>query len=255
MNTDVKDHIINSISQGIRLDGRKGDMREITVEYGVTRNAEGSARVKFGDCEVLAGVKLGLEKPYPDTPDQGNLMVNAELIPLSNPDFESGPPGIDSIELARVVDRGIRESKAIDLKKLCIEEGEKAWTVMIDIITMNAEGNLFDIAGLAALAALKDTKLRVIENGMVDYKTFTDEKLPLVKEPILVTVFKIGNNLVVDPTEIEEKAADSRLSVSTIEDGTIVAVQKGGEGVLTAEEIDKMVEIATKTAKEIRKKL
>jgi exosome complex component RRP42 len=38
-------------------------------------------------------------------------MVGCELLPISHPSIESGPPGIDAIEIGRVIDRGIRESK------------------------------------------------------------------------------------------------------------------------------------------------
>src|SRR3989344_7494439 len=100
------------IERGKRLDHRPFDQyREMTIEAGIISSAEGSARVKLGNTEVIVGVKLGVGTPFPDTQDEGVLMVTAELLPLAHPDFESGPPGEDAIELARVVDRAIRESK------------------------------------------------------------------------------------------------------------------------------------------------
>src|SRR3989338_8961609 len=138
--------------QNQRLDGRTlHEYRQpIKIETGISWTAEGSAMVQIGKTVVMAGVKLSIEKPYNDTPDEGGIMVNAELLPLSSPEYEPGPPGIKAVELARVIDRGIREAKAIDLKKLCTTPGEKAWFVTIDIITINDAGNLFDAAGLAA---------------------------------------------------------------------------------------------------------
>jgi len=118
------------ILEGKRFDNRKPDeFREITIETGVAKNAEGSARVKIGKTEVLVGVKMNIGEPYPDSPDKGNLMTTAELLPLSSPRIQLGRPGIESIELARVIDRGIRESKFIQLDKLCIKKGEKVWNV------------------------------------------------------------------------------------------------------------------------------
>src|SRR3990172_2219494 len=115
-----KESLLKYLNKGLHFDGRKlTEYRDVSVEYGVSKSAEGSARVRIGRTEVIAGVKLSVEKPYPDTPDSGNLMVNAELLAMSNPAFETGPPGDQAIEIARVVDRGIRESKAIDVKKLC----------------------------------------------------------------------------------------------------------------------------------------
>ena len=102
MMDEQKQHTLKYLSKGVRYDGRKPlDYRNVSVEYGITKSAEGSARVKIGETEVIAGVKMSVEKPYPDTPDKGNLMVNAELRPLASPKFETGPPGDQAIEMAR----------------------------------------------------------------------------------------------------------------------------------------------------------
>lgn len=256
MSTATREHILKSLSKGMRFDGRKPEeMREVTVESGVSISAEGSARVKIGETEVIVGIKMAVETPYPDTQDRGNLMVNVELLPLSNPEFESGPPGIEAIELARVVDRGIRESEAVDFKKLCIEEGEKVWSVIIDVCTINDAGNLLDASSLGAIAALKNTRFPKYEDDKIDYMEHTKEGLPLSKEPVAVTVFKIENSILVDPLPEEEKNADSRITVTTIKDGTICSLQKGGDTPLTVEEIDKMVALAQEKAKALRSKL
>ena len=257
INQEMKNHIIKALKKDLRFDGRKKEeFRDIKVEYDVAGSAEGSAKVTIGDTIVMAGIKLGMEKPYPDTPNEGMLMVNAEFMPMASPDFESGPPSIASIELARVVDRGIRESKSIDVKDLCIEPKEKAWSVGIDIITINDGGNLMDAAGLAALAALKSATFpKLNKDGSVDYKEKTDKKLPLVKEPIMVTVHMIGEELIVDPISREEKCSDARLCVSAIDDKTMCAMQKSGEKALTTEQVDKMVKLAFEKSKELRKRL
>jgi len=257
MDKELKNHIQELLKKDKRLDGRKLEQyREpIKVECGISKTAEGSAKVQIGETVVVAGVKLSIEQPYPDTPDQGGIMVNVELLPLSNPEFEPGPPGIQAVELSRVVDRGIREAKALDIKTLCIEKGEKAWTVSIDICPINDAGNLFDAAGLAALAALKDARFPKYENDEIDYKTKTDKKLPLSKEPIPVTVIKIGNKFIIDPTGEEENACDARLTASTTTDGTISALQKGGDETLTVEEVDQMVKIALEKGKFLSQKL
>jgi len=253
MNDDLRNHSLSFIKKGLRFDGRKLDeLRKASLEYSVAKGAEGSARVKIGETEVIVGIKMSVEKPYPDRPEEGTMMVGAELLPLSNPDFELGPPDIKSIELARVVDRGIRESQAIDTKQLLIEKGEKAWIVMIDICTINDTGNLLDASALATLAALKDAKFPAYDGEVIDYKTKTDKSIPLVKFPIAVTVYRIGDNLIIDPTSEEEKIIDARLTVTTTHDGTICALQKGGDYTLTIEEVDKMVDLALAKASELR---
>lgn len=191
----VKQHILELLEKGCREDGRKfEEYRKIKVEKGVIpRTAEGSARVKIGNTEVIAGVKMDIGKPYPDTEDQGSIMVNMELLPLASPEFESGPPSIGSIELSRVTDRAIRESKALNLKKLCIKKAEESWNVFIDIYPINDDGNLFDACALAAIAALKEAKIPAYKNGKIDYKIKKD-KLPLDGTPLSCTVRKNWKN-------------------------------------------------------------
>ncbi len=255
MNRNIKEHVRNSLKKGVRLDGRKPlEVRPIIVETGFISTAEGSARIKFGDADVIAGVKMAIEKPFPDTPEDGVLMVNSELLPISNPDFESGPPSNASIETARVIDRGIRESKTLDTKHLCIEKGEKVWTIAIDIVPINYDGNLVDMGGLAAMIALKNARFpKVNEDGTIDYHAKTDKGLELRRIPIPVTVCKIGDLFLVDPTDSEENTIDARLTITVLEDDKICALQKGGDGSLTSEDIKKMVEIAMDVSKQIRK--
>ena len=224
------------------------------MESGISKSAEGSARVSLGDTIVLAGVKLEMGTPHPDTPDEGSMMVGAELLPLSNPKFELGPPGIRAIEIGRVVDRCIRESKAIDTKKLCVEKGEKAWIIIIDLCPINDAGNLFDACALAAIAALKDAKFPEYDGKTIDYKKKTSKGLPLLKTPIEVTVCKIGDKFVIDPLIEEEGAIDSRLTVA-IDKNNICALQKGGDAAVSIEDIDTMIEIAMKKTKELNEKL
>ena len=254
-----KETIAELAKENKRLDNRTlMEFRQpILIETNISWTAEGSARVQMGETIVMAGVKLSIEKPYNDTPDEGGIMVNAELSPISNPEFESGPPGMKAVELARVVDRGIREAKAVDLKKLCIEPGEKAWFVTVDVVSLNDDGNLLDVAGVATLAALKTAKFPVVDpkTGAIDYKQKTDKPLPLVKEPLPITIYKVNGTLLVDPSLEEEKAYEARLTVGSDAKGTISAMQKGGALALTIEEIGRMTDLALEKASFLRKEL
>ncbi len=256
MNKEQKDHLLQYLSKGIRYDGRKLlESRPVTIEVGISQSAEGSARVKIGTTDVMAGVKIAAEKPYGDTPDQGNLMVNAELYPLSSPKFETGPPGEQAIEVARVTDRGIRESKAIDVKKLCITPRELVWGVAIDVVTVNDGGDIMDAAALAAMAAVRHARFPALKDGKVDYGARTTMQLPISSLPVSVTVYKIGPHFLIDPLPEEEDAADARLTITTTEDGLVRAMQKGGATPLTIDEIDTMVKISLERAPELRKLL
>jgi len=253
-----KKRIIQLISEGKRIDGRgKLDYRDIRVEKGIIGTAEGSAMVCLGQTEVVVGVKIGLNAPYPDTPDEGILAVNAELVPLASPTFEPGPPDERAIELARVVDRGIRSSGAVDLKKLCIIPGRRVYILFLDIYVLNHDGNLIDASALAALAALSDAKLYGYQ--VEDDRVFLDKSiwtpLPLQDQPVAVTLASIGGELVVDPCLEEELAMDARITITVNKDGDICAVQKGGPGFLTVEQVLGAIDIAREKAAELRAKV
>ncbi|MCW4004562.1 MAG: exosome complex protein Rrp42 [Candidatus Bathyarchaeota archaeon] len=245
------------LEKGKRLDDRGlRDYREIKIEQGLIERAEGSARVLLGKTEVIVGVKVETGEPFPDTPNEGVLTVNAELVPLASPTFEPGPPDENSIELARVVDRGIRESKAIDSEKLCIEPGKKVFVVFVDVYVLNYDGNLIDASALAAMAALMNTKMPnyEIKDGELTIKQgYTP--LPIKSHPITVTIGKINNNLIVDPWLEEEQVMDSRITFAINEDGNICAIQKGGSSYFTPQQILEALKIAQDKAAELRKKL
>jgi exosome complex component RRP42 len=252
----TKKRIMELLSNGKRLDGRQPDeYRQIQLESGIIERAEGSARVRLGKTDVIVGVKIDTGTPFPDVPEKGVLTVNAELVPLASPDFEPGPPGEDAVELARVVDRGIRESEAIDLEKLCVEAGKTVFIIFIDIYILNHDGNLIDASALAALAALLNTKMFKfeVEDGEVKKKPgYTP--LPIINHPISVTFSKIGDKLILDSGLDEEQVMDTRFTIVLDKDDNICALQKGGgSGYFTKEEILEAAKIAQEKTKELRK--
>jgi len=254
----TQDRIIQYLEEGKRFDGRKPEeFRDIVIETNVSKKAEGSARVKIGKTEVIVGVKLGLTAPYPDSPDKGNLMTTAELLPLSSPRISLGRPGFDSIEIGRVIDRGIRESKFIQFDKLCIKEGEKVWNVFVDIYSINDDGNLLDAAGIGAVVALKEAKLPVYdeENDKVDYEAESKEKLPLSDQVTFpVTVHKIGDKFLVDPTREEEDVSETRVTIGMNKE-TISSMQKGETQVIGVEEFNEVLDLSKKSWNEVFKKI
>ncbi|MBW6442536.1 exosome complex protein Rrp42 [Patescibacteria group bacterium] len=249
------ERIKSYLSTGKRFDGRKQDeFRDITIETGISEKAEGSARVKIGNTEVIVGVKLSVSEPYPDSPNKGNLMVTSELLPLSSERFESGPPKFPAIELGRLIDRAIRESKFINLEKLCIKEGEKVWSVFIDIYSINYDGNLIDAAGIGAILSLKTAYLPKYdqENEKVLYGEHTDQKIPLSEElPIVITSHKIGGNIIVDPTIEEEDVSETRITIGGSVEGKLFSIQKGGIKEITVEEMDKLLEMNDNARKKV----
>jgi exosome complex component RRP42 len=243
----TRECITDLINNNQREDGRSLDeYRDISIETGVISKAEGSAKVKIGNSQVIVGIKPQLGEPFPDTPNVGVLMTNCEMLPMADPKFEPGPPSEASVELARVVDRGIRESEVVDLEKLCIEPGKKVWMLFIDLHIIDFDGNLFDTATLAVMSALMNTKLPITK--IVDDEVVIDDEatidLPLRDSEVMCTFVKIGENMVLDPSLSEEAILDARLSVGITESGSICAMQKGGDKPLTKEDILEAIETA-----------
>ncbi len=259
----TKKRIKDYLEAGKRFDGRGLlDHRELIIETGISKNAEGSARVKLGNTEVVAGVKLGVSEPYTDHEDEGTMMTTLELTPLSSEEFDYGPPRIDAIEMARIVDRGIRESKMIDFKKLCIKEGEKVWTVFIDLYSINDDGNLLDACALAAISALLTAKFPKYDEKTerILFGEFTNKKLPITKNvPITFTFHKVGKTIIIDPCREEEAASETRVSIAVSsangKEVRINAMQKGQETALTTEEMFQILDLAEKKYKEASKKI
>jgi len=244
----MRDYIYRLVSSGRRSDGRSLDEpRKLTVETGFAKTAEGSARVKLGHTEVLVGIKMSTGEPYPDTPNSGVMSTSAELIPMASPTFEAGPPSPDAIEIARVVDRGIRESKMMNMEKLCLVPHEKVWVLFIDIHVLDFDGNLFDAASYGAVAALATTTVPAKAQAVGE-----DFPLPVEHWPVSVTSAKIRDIVVVDPNADEERIADARLTVTTDENGDIRAMQKGLRGSFSYDEIKRIVETSQRIGREIR---
>jgi exosome complex component RRP42 len=228
----------------------------MTITLGTIEKANGSAQVHLGKTKVLAGIKIEPGTPFEDTPDEGILTVNSEFVPLASPTFESGPPDENSIELARVVDRGIRESKAIDLKKLCIAAGKKVFMVFVDIYVLDHDGNLIDAAAMAALGALVNAKMHEfdVKNGEPRYKDKI-MPLPMNNYPVSITSARVDGTTVLDPCLEEEQVMSCRLTVTTDKDNNICAMQKGGLGFLTPDEIKQIVSTSIAKAKDLRAKI
>ncbi|MEM5828158.1 MAG: exosome complex protein Rrp42 [Candidatus Aenigmatarchaeota archaeon] len=248
----ISEEIIEKIlKEGKRLDGRGLlEYRKIQIDKNVIPKAEGSARVKIGNTEVIAGVKIELAQPFPDNPNEGILVVNAEFPPIAHPTFEPGPPNENAIELARLVDRLVRESKMIDLEKLFIEEG-KVYGVFVDIHVISHDGNLLEASALASVAALHSTKVPKYENEKLIRNEFVFD-LPVKYKPVYVTIGKIDDKYILDLTYDEENVVNNLIAFGIRDDDVIVSIQKL-KGAFKFSEMEKLVDLALEKSKEIRK--
>lgn len=249
-----KEFLVDLAKEGRREDERKlEEYRPIDIQANLIDKAEGSAQVTLGGTRVLAGIKVDKGEPYPDTPDEGVMITGAELIPMASPNFESGPPGEDAVEIARVVDRGIRESKALDTKALCVKEKEIVRLVFVDLHIIDYDGNLIDACGIAAMTALASSEMPVLDEEGEP----TGEKVELPVNDIAVpcTFIKLGDAMLLDPSLDEERAMESRLTVATDKDNDVCAMQKSGIGGFSLEEVMYAVRASKTHGQTIREKI
>jgi len=228
------EQIVKSIKRGERLDGRGLlDYRPISVILSPIRKAEGSALVKLGRTQVIVGVKLELGAPFKDRPNEGVLQVHLEFVPLASPSFEPGPPDENAIEVARIIDRSLREPRAIKLEDLVIEPGRVAWVVYNDIYLIDHDGNIVDASMLASMLALATTKIpRLVKTETGQYVVDASVRETLLPVNLLVATVTLGvieNTLFVDPSLEEELVANALIVLAVDENGRICGAQKRGE--------------------------
>jgi exosome complex component RRP42 len=252
-----KQQMWEAISKGKRLDGRNLDeIRPIEAEVNVIRKANGSSKVNLGNSEVVAGVKVETGRPFEGLENKGALILSAEILPTASPYIEPGPPDEETIELARVVDRGIRESEMIDLDKLVLVPGEIVYTIFVDCSIINADGNLFDATSYAVVSALISSKIPIfkVQDGKVLDSGDVQEP-PLTTIPISITAARVGDAVILDPTAEEEACMDARITITTNSNSDFTAVQKGSTGAFTLEQLKKAAEAARIKGIEVRSKI
>jgi exosome complex component RRP42 len=251
-----KQQMWDALAKGKRLDGRDfGEQRPLEIETDIIKKANGSARVKLGHSEIIAGVKVDTGEPFEGLENKGALIVSAEILPIASPHVEPGPPDEEVVELARVVDRGVRESEMIDLEQLVLVPGKTVYTVFVDCSVVNVDGNLFDATSYAVVAALLGAKLPILEmqdDKVVD--TGKTREMPITTVPVSITAARIGEYVMTDPSAEEEACMDARITITTNEEG-LCAIQKGFTGSFTADQIKKAVETARIKGQEVREKL
>jgi ribonuclease PH len=130
------------------------EMRPVSFERGLSRHAEGSCLVKFGDTHVLVTATLE-EKLPPWLKNQGRGWVTAEygMLPRATHDrtrreASAGRPSGRTLEIQRLIGRSLRT--VIDLAAL----GERQITIDCDVI--QADGGTRTAAITGAWIALRD---------------------------------------------------------------------------------------------------
>ncbi len=251
-----RETIIRLLKKGERIDGRRfEDFRKINVMLNPIPKAEGSAIVHVGNTTVMTGVKLEIGTPYSDRPNEGVLQVHAEFVPLASPTFEPGPPDEDAIEVARVIDRSLREPKVIKLEDLVLIPGKRVWIVFNDLYLLDHDGNIIDTGMLSTILALNQTKMPEVkiesEENIIINRENKINPLPINLNVVTVTIGVYEEYLIVDPSLDEELVIDSRITFAIDENRRIVGLQRMGMKGIKPALFEEALDLALRKASEL----
>lgn len=248
----------------MRNDGRtRRDFRPINLETNVIASASGSSRFILGNSDIIVGIKPEIDSPRPDTPEEGKLEFFVDCSANSMLDFE----GRGGEELASEISNCLRESfassQAFDLKTLCILPKHQCWKLYVDILILQCSGNLYDAISMAIKCALFDLKIprvssAILDGGNVDLMLSDDpsdcDRLNVASVPILITLAKIGDTCVVDPSIDEEICATASLVVA-VSGHHITFVKSISGGSLHTETFDACIDLAIESSKALNEHL
>ncbi|XP_064608448.1 exosome complex component RRP45-like isoform X2 [Liolophura sinensis] len=251
-----RDFILKTIAEKQRLDGRQPyDYRKMKISFGLDR---GCSQVEIGDTRCLAQVSGEITAPKQTRPTDGILFTNVELSPMACPSFEPGRLSDFGVELNRLLERCLKESRCIDTESLCIVAGEKVWTIRVDVHVLNHEGNLLDCVSVAAITALAHFRRPdVTVNGDEVTVHPVEEKNPVplsvLHMPLTVTFgfFEQGRYLLVDPLRKEELVMDGQMVIGMNKHREICTLQMTGDMLLLKDQVLRCSNIAVVKVTEI----
>lgn len=118
--------------------------------------------MQLGHTKVLTQSSLKIISPKPNKPNEGELRFNVEFTSLMHSaEFNQQTTTLSEmrVEISNFIDKVIRSSRATDSEGLCIIQGKLAWSLTVELQLVNDDGNLMDAFFLAAVLALKNTRL------------------------------------------------------------------------------------------------
>ncbi|KAL0081842.1 ribosomal protein S5 domain 2-type protein [Phycomyces blakesleeanus] len=255
-----KSYIEQGVETDCRADGRgRLEYRHLVLETGLLSQASGSARCRLGNSDVLVGIKVEIGEIEQDQPNQGRISCNVECSPSASQQFEGR--GADDLNntLTLALERLLSGPQSgLDLDKLCIIPGQQCWVIHIDAMVMDCAGNLFDCIVMTTRAALFNTRIPKTEIQDLGDGEFEFEVMDDVEDaeaiagwenlPMSVTLYKIGERYILDPTILEELCSQVTLTVGVNKTGQVCGVQKGGSGSVDPSLLTEMIQTATTLA-------
>ena len=217
-----------------RPSGRQpGQMREVRIERGFTRHAEGSVLVSFGDTRVLCTASVDSKVP-PFLRGKGEGWVTAEygMLPRathtrSDREAARGKQGGRTLEIQRLIGRSLRA--CVDRAAL----GERVITLDCDVL--QADGGTRTAAITGAYVALVDAITGLMARGDL-------RRNPLHGAVAAVSVGIWRGVPVVDLDYAEDSDCDTDMNLVMNDDGGIIEIQGTAEGhAFRRDELDAMI--------------
>ena len=221
----------------MRPSGRSADqMRELSMELGFSKYAEGSCLIKFGDTHVLCAATLE-EKAPPFLRGSGKGWVTGEygMLPRSTHgrmprEAAKGKQSGRTQEIQRLVGRSLRA--AVDLKKL----GECQIRVDCDVIQADGGTRTASISG--GYVALYQCLQKMVADG-------TLESVPVIHEIAGISCGVYKGQPVLDLDYEEDSSAETDVNFVMTGAGKIIEVQgTAEEEPFSEEELLRMMRLA-----------
>uniref|UniRef100_A0A182J3L9 Ribosomal RNA-processing protein 42 n=1 Tax=Anopheles atroparvus TaxID=41427 RepID=A0A182J3L9_ANOAO len=264
-----KTYILHGVQKNYRNDGRTNrDYRPMELESDIVVHASGSARLRLANTDILVGVKAEIDTPHPDRPNEGKIDFFIDCSANATPQFEGRGGEQLATEISNTLAKAYESQKAFDLSGLCIMAKHQCWKLYVDVLILECGGNLFDAVSLAVKGALYNTRIPRVSTAMLDGGSMdlilTDdpydcERLDVTTAPLLVTVCKIGDQCVVDPSGEEEEcsAVSVVVGVTSRPDGKrcVSTVRTSGEGSIHMDTLKKCFELAVSAGASLDKAL
>lgn len=222
----------------MRPSGRKTDqMRKVSFERNVSKHAEGSCLVKFGDTHVLVTASLE-DKTPPWLRNSGKGWVTAEygMLPRATGDrmkreAAAGKQGGRTQEIQRLIGRSLRA--IVDLEAL----GERQITVDCDVIQADGGTRTASITG--AWIALHDCLKWMEARNMIKVEKVLKDHIAAISCGIFAA------QSVIDLDYLEDSAAETDANFVMTGSGGIVEIQGTAEGKpFTEEEFSGLLSLA-----------
>ncbi|CAK9830681.1 Exosome complex component RRP42 [Anthophora retusa] len=258
LSSGEKTFILHGIDADLRNDGRRRcEYRSMEIETKLMPQTHGSARLRIGNTDILVGVKVELDVPHADKPNEGKLKFFVDCSATATPVFEGKGGDELATTISNTLTNAYQSRNVFDLRTICILPRKKCWKMFVDVLILQCGGNLFDAVGIAVKAALFSTEIPKITatlDGGEPYIQLSDAfynwtKLDTSNCPVIVTLCKIGDNYIVDPTaeELACSASGIVMSVTPLTSSTISVVVKLGHESIQIVTLAKML----KTGKNI----